>query len=160
MADIRFLSGCEVCKGLDTGQLSRVAALCRKVSANNGDRIFAENQEAKDLCFLVDGRIDLRFELPQKTTSEDMTILTIESGDTFSWSAFVPPHRYTLSAYCVSGGCIYMRAGREELTDLFDVEPRIGYIFMRNLNRVVGRRIRALQEELAKVSGQDLIDGW
>lgn len=160
MSELRYLAGVEVCQGLEAEQLAQVADCCRLVNVEDGKRIFKEGDIAEDLCFLIKGRVDLRFELPEKPSSGDMTILTIEPGSTFSWSALVPPHRYTLSSYAVGGPATYLQASEEALSDLFRREPRIGYIFMRNLNKVVGLRIRALQDELAKVSGQDLIDGW
>lgn len=160
MDQMAFLASVEVCQGLDAGQMAQVAACCRVEHANQGQRIFKEGEKAEDLCFLVSGRVGLRFELPDKSTSEDMNILSIDPGHTFSWSALVPPRRYTLSSYCTADTCTYLRASEQALSELFEAQPRIGYVFMRNLNRVVGRRIRALQDELARLTGQDLIDGW
>ncbi len=160
MDEITFLASVEVCQGLDAGQLARVAACCRMEQARRGQCIFKEGQPAEDLCLLMSGRVELRFELPGRSSTEDMNILTIEPGHTFSWSALVPPRRYTLSSYCAADTCTYLRASEKDLSELFEAHPRIGYIFMRNLNLVVGRRIRALQDELARLYGQDLIDGW
>ena len=36
----------------------------------------------------------------------------------------------------------------------------MGYIFMRNIAELIGERLFQVQDQLAKVLGEELIDGW
>lgn len=158
MSDLVFLSSVEMCQGLTVEELARLTACCRLDTAQQDERIGLEGEMADDLFFLKEGQVELRFEMPGRETSQDMTISRVGPGAAFGWSALVPPHRYTLSTYCASPRCSFYRLGRDELTDLFERDPRIGYIMMRNLTRVIAKRFNALQEDLAKALGQDIME--
>lgn len=160
MADMDFLARAKVCDGLDRHELGRVQLLCRPQGYREGERIFAGNQQADDLFMLWQGAVDLRFDLPGRPSSKESTISTVAEGATFGWSALVPPHRYRLSAYCTATASRVLRMGREDLQLLFDDHPRIGYVFMSNLARVIGQRFHELQDDLARSEGFDLMDHW
>ncbi|MFH1057315.1 MAG: cyclic nucleotide-binding domain-containing protein [Pseudomonadota bacterium] len=158
MSELIFLSSVEMCQGLNVAELAKLNACCRPDGAAQDERIGAEGQAAQDLFFLREGRVELRFEMPGRETSPDMTVARVEPGAAFGWSALVPPYRYTLSTYCVSPRCSFFRLGRDALFALFDREPRIGFIMMRNLTQVVAKRFHAMQEDLAQSMGLDLMD--
>lgn len=158
MSDLVFLSSVEMCQGLTVEELAKLTGCCRMDSAQQDERIGEEGQEAADLFFLKEGRVELRFEMPGRESSQDMAITSVGPGSAFGWSALVPPHRYTLSTYCGSPRCSFYRLSREELMALFEREPRIGYVMMRNLTRVIANRFHALQDDLAKALGEDLMD--
>lgn len=158
MSELIFLSSVEMCQGLTVEELAKLNACCHPAGALAGECIGEEGQAADDLFFLQEGQVELRFEMPGRETSGDMTIARVEPGAAFGWSALVPPFRYTLSTYCVSPRCSFFRLGREALFALFDREPRIGFVMMRNLTQVVAKRFHAMQEDLAQSLGQDLLD--
>ncbi len=158
MADLKFLAMVEVCEGMDVHQLDKILSCCRTKTYSPGERVFAEGGGAEDLCFVVKGRVDLRFDLPGRSTSKETTISTVSRGGMFGWSALVPPHRYTLSSYCSGDkNCTLLCLKRDELTALFEDDPRLGYLFMRNLARVIGQRFNALQDDFARESGLELM---
>ena len=158
MTDLVFLASVEVCKGLSVEELSLLTTCCRPDSRLRDERVAREGDAANDLFFLKEGDIDLRFEMPGRESSPEMTISRVKAGDTFGWSALVPPHRYTLSCYCGSVRCAFYRLDRQELLNLFEDHPHIGYVFMRNLSLVIAKRFHALQDDLARLHGQDLMD--
>ncbi len=158
MSDLVFLASVEVCRDLTAEELSRLTACCRPDSRLAEELIGREGDEANDLFFLKEGEIELRFEMPGRETGPEMAISRVKPGDTFGWSALVPPHRYTLSSYCASTRCAFYRLDRQELLRLFDDHPRIGYIFMRNLTLVIAKRFLALQDDLARMHGYDLLE--
>jgi len=160
MSEVEFLSQVKMLAGLRAGELSRLAALCRPGSCQEGERISAEGQEADDLFLIKQGAIELRYELPGRESSSDHTLSALGPGEAWGWSALVPPHVYTLSAYCTARQGSFLRLGRLALEELFETHPRIGYIFMRNLASIIGQRFNAAQDELARMQGFDQVHQW
>jgi len=158
--DADFLATSEVCQGITQPELTRLLEWFTSDRCKQGELVHGDGEKAKDIFLLVKGEIHLRFQLPGRDTSADMNISTIQPGGVFGWSALVPPRRYTLAALCDSPSCQFLRADGHELERFFELEPRIGYMFMRNLAVIVGSRLRALREELAKSQGFDMIHGW
>lgn len=161
-----FLDRIEVFRIMDDQQLAAVGACCREVDFSCGDRLFAEGSEANHLWFLIDGRIDLRFELPARETSGEHTVssLSVDEPDSpaqaVGWSCFVEPYKMRLSAYCVSPDCKTIRIKKKDLLQLFQKDPGMGYFFMSYLITVVGRRFHHFQDYVAEHLGKNLMSGW
>jgi len=160
MSYVEFLSQVEMLAGLELSDLIKLSGLCQAGECSKDGRISAEGQKADDIFLLKEGVIELRYELPGRESSPDHALATIEPGAAWGWSALVSPHVYTLSAYCTSSRCAFLRLPRAELEELFENNPRIGYIFMRNLANIVGQRFNAAQDELAKLQGFDQMHQW
>ncbi len=160
MSQVEFLSRVGMLAGLQAAELSKLAGLCRPGSCQEGERVSAEGQEATDLFLLKQGAVELRYELPGRESSSDHTLSSLGPTEAWGWSALVPPHVYTLSAYCTARQCDFMRLSRSALEELFETHPRIGYIFMRNLASIIGQRFNAAQDELAKMQGFDQVHQW
>ncbi|MEW5911593.1 MAG: cyclic nucleotide-binding domain-containing protein [Thermodesulfobacteriota bacterium] len=160
MSNLEFLSTVEVLQGLDKGQLAKIGEYGQSAWCSQGNRISAAGEKAEHLFFLIRGRIDLRYDLPGRESSHDHTLSVIEPGGIWGWSALVPPHLYTLSSYCVAEECVYLRFPAADLKKLFEQDARIGYVFMKNLAAVVGRRFAALQDELSRLDGFDQMHNW
>lgn len=160
MSDIEFLSTVEVLQGLDRGQLDKILECCHSQWCAEDSRVSGEGDQAEHLFFLVRGRVDLRYDLPGRETSRDNTLAVIEPGGTWGWSALVPPNRYTLSSYCAAGECVYLSLRATDLKKLFEQDARVGYVFMKNLAVVIGRRFHAMQEELSRLDGLEHMQDW
>lgn len=154
----------EAFKTLSEGQVETILPFCGQLSYSRGDKLFAEGEEAVHVWFVVDGQVDLRFELPDRLTSPETTIDTVKVKDsaakTLGWSCFVPPHRMRLSAYCVSRNCRIVRLARADLDRLFAADPQMGFAFMSHLVGVVGYRFQQFQDELARRRGDYIMTGW
>lgn len=158
--DIDFLANAEVCQGLNAEELGKVLELCQADRRSEGEVVHGDGEKAKELFLLNQGDIHLRYQLPGREVDESMNVAIVKPGGVFGWSALVPPRRYTLAAYCATPACRYLKIDGHELERLFEVQPRIGHMFMRNLAVIVGSRLRAMREELAKCHGYDAIHGW
>lgn len=163
MVDLEFLRQVGLFKGLEDDDLLRLQACCQERVANRDERIFqgggakGEGDHARFVYVLVTGEIALRFDLPMRETGADTTVLVIEPGKSFGWSALVPPYRYSLSAYCTSTTAKMLAFKRECLLSLFDEFPKIGYVIMTNLGKVISKRFFGLQEEYAIQMGHRLM---
>ena len=74
--------------GLPVVPRSRLALLGRLAEVEAGEVLLREGAVCEHLGVVVDGRIAIRLALPGQ---EDRTILTVEPGDVFGWSAVLPP---------------------------------------------------------------------
>ncbi len=152
MVDLGFLRQAEVFHRLDDDQLAAAATCCIEQVFQEGDKLFSEKEEAKHLWLVKEGLIDLRFDLPARPTAAENTISTISSKMLIGWSSLVPPHQYTLSAYCTSRTCSVVKMETELLVKLFQRDLRMGYLVKSYLLRVIASRFELLRKSPAAVS--------
>jgi NADP-reducing hydrogenase subunit HndB len=152
MTSLEFLQSVEVFKGLIDRRLADVEKHCHEMQFRQNEKLFSEGDDAACLWIVKDGRIDLRFDLPDRSTSTKNTISSVSESMTFGWSSLVAPHKYKLSAYCATKSCKVIQIERKELIKLFKLDSKTGYIVMSNLVEIIGRRFRQLQESASKHS--------
>ena len=162
-ADI--LKSLELFKELNETQLNHIADICFQAEYAQGDRLFKEKENAHSLWINYNGTIELRFELPgSSATSSDQTISTIsgspDNAQLLGWSCLVPPYKYRLSSYCVSPRCQVFKIDKTDLFRLFEKDHAIGYFLLSKLIKIVGSRFIDLQDHLARIKGEDLLNQW
>jgi len=145
MVQIDFLKQVDIFKGVDEDQLKQIAQGINEKGYQSGSRIFAEGEEADRVWIVMEGQVDLRFDLPGRNTSEENTIVSITAGNSLGWSSFVPPFQYRLSAYCATRSCKMLLITKEFLTDLFEKDNTMGYRVISNLAGVAGMHFHELQ---------------
>ncbi len=160
MVSLDFMEKCEIFKGLNDDQLTAVQKHCEIKEFQRGDKIFVEGEEASHLCIVMEGDVDLRFDMPGHPTSEKNTISSVTAGRTFEWSSLVPPNKTRLSSYCTSRTCKIVQIDRKELVRLFEKDTKTGYILMLNLAVLVGARFHCLQDEIANRRGFETMFNW
>jgi CRP-like cAMP-binding protein len=157
MNTIEHLNKVEVFNGLDSSQFSAVKDCCQVKTYTKGEKIFGDKETAHFLWAVIEGGVDLRFDLPGRKSSEEMTITTISAGKVFGWSSFAPPYKYRLSAYCASKECQLIEINKDSLIKVFEAHPLIGYRVMTNVAKVIGTRFQQLQDEVALHEGEILL---
>jgi CRP-like cAMP-binding protein len=152
----KLLEKIEAFKDFSEIQLAKVKNLCAEIVFNENDRLFAEGDPATHLWLVIDGRVDLRFELPVKQfATAEQTVFTVKitpqkpMTETLGWSCFVSPYRMRLSAYCASPACRIIRIPKEELLRIFEDDPLMGYRFMAYMVTIVGYRFHQFQDVVA-----------
>lgn len=167
MIGLDELKNVEAFKGLDETQLEAVRPLSEELNFYFADRLFKEGDKALHLWHVTDGKVDLRFEMPDaRSTTPEQTVSSIEvekqdpEAKTLGWSCFVPPHEMRLSAYVTTDTCRVIRVKKSDLLTLFDADPLMGYRFMLYMISVVGYRFQQFQDYVAKNLGEDMISGW
>lgn len=124
-----------------------VADLCSHgtvVSFEANHELFKRGEDADELMILQEGVVELLFPVQIMGVARDVTIETKQAGDVVAWSAVVHPYRFTLSARC-AGKCTLTTFRRDALWEMFERDPRTGFLFMRNLAGVLGRRFQMMQ---------------
>ncbi len=162
MVSREVLQNVEVFKGLDDDELSAVQVCCKEKQFQLGDRLFAEGDDATHLWIVIQGQVDLRFELPAgRPTTAEHTVTSVVAkpsvGKCLGWSCFVPPHKMRLSAYCATRSCKVVMVEKEDLVKLFEKDTKLGYLVMSYMTTVVGHRFHQFQDEVAKYMGEHLM---
>lgn len=164
MVSLNSLNKVRVLKALDRYQLAEVQEIAEELTFKGADRLFQEGEDAKHLWVVIEGQVDLRFDMPGRATSPESTVTRTKAqkteARTLGWSCFVPPHKMRLSAYCISDECKVIRIEKEGLVRLFEKDPKIGYLVMSYMVEVVGFRFQQFQDEMAKHLGEDMMHGW
>ena len=156
MKTIDLLNQVEIFKGLDQAQLNAVKDCCQIKTFVEGEKIFGEGEEASVLWAVIEGRVDLRYDLPGRKSSKETTIAGISEGNVFGWSCFVPPFKYRLSGYSTKNSQL-IEINRDCLIKVLDGNAPIGYRVMSNLAVVIGTRFQQLQHEAALCEGEILL---
>lgn len=141
------LKGFKAFKGLDDAELAKVAELCSEVSFVKGERIFAEGTRATHLHLLRSGRVDIVIWVGEPW-NKDVVVHQAGPGELFGWSGVVAPYTCTASAECVEAGEEICIRG-SELLDLFDQNPHMAYVVLRNLSAEIGVRLGETRQRLS-----------
>ncbi len=83
MVDIDFLKRVGIFEGLEDSRLALILEGSQEKVYQRGERLFRAGEEALCLWLVVDGQVDLRFDLPARaTTSKETTLHTESTTDT------------------------------------------------------------------------------
>lgn len=85
-------------RSLTPGVLDHLASLGTLTNVPEGTTIVREGDVCRSIGVVIDGRVALRLRLPG---GDDRTILTVDPGDVFGWSAVLPPAIATASAVAI-----------------------------------------------------------
>ena len=149
----KTLKRAEVFLGLDDSELDKIAALpsSREDAYHAEEFIFRAGDEAKYLYVLKEGEVDLVAEVLPWSEPETKQIVVdrITKGGFFGWSALVRPHFYVMSAICKKPCTVAVIRG-VELLALFDQDPHLGYKVLQSLCRIIGARLRDIEQLLIR----------
>jgi CRP-like cAMP-binding protein len=160
MIDLEFLGQVEIFRDLGYSQLKVIMEDCEEMNFVADDRIFSEGDDPDAIWAVIEGEVALHWELPGRSAMPEKTVTTLGKDSTFGWSSLVPPRRYSLSATCASEKCRVLKADRNKLLDLFEKDQEVGYRVMNRLLGLVSARFLALQDEVAKRQGSDILNRW
>ncbi len=144
MDRIQALSGSAIFEDISREAIEELCSRGREVSCEAGYKLFERDQNADELMVVQEGVVDLVFPVQVISVTREVTMESVQAGDVLAWSSLVRPYRFTLSARCASR-CVLTALSRDNLHAFFETDPQTGYLFMRNLAGVVGRRLQAMQ---------------
>ena len=78
--------------GLSEGSVERLAGMAREYETPARARLLREGDETRELSVLVDGRVALTEHVAGRGS---VTLMTVEPGDVFGWSALIAPYKAT-----------------------------------------------------------------
>jgi CRP-like cAMP-binding protein len=142
--------------GLGAPERRRLADLAQPLEVEPGSVLLREGSETGELGVVRTGRVALRLTVPMRGV---LTILTVEPGDVFGWSALVPPFRSTSTAVAIeptTGVVFPARALREALAN----DEELAAALYPRILRSVARRLEATRLQLLDVFAQDGGTPW
>lgn len=141
---------------LDETTADRLAGFARRRTAAAGEIVFVEGSRTDELGVLVSGRLALRMLVPERGL---VTILTVEPGDLYGWSAIVPPNRATSTVVAVETSEVIAFDGMALRLALAD-DPILAAAFYPRVLQTVSRRLSATRLQLLDLFSHRDVDPW
>jgi len=106
-----------------------------KESHDKGDFLFHENDDARYFYTLIEGSVKLSI-----AEREHEVHIVSHAGEAFGWSSLMGSDSYTASAECTEPTTLFRVDGRE-IQKMLEDDPSSGFIFFRNLSKILGKRL-------------------
>jgi CRP-like cAMP-binding protein len=142
--------------GLGHPERRRLAGLCQVLRAEPGDILLREGSPTTGLGIVRSGRIALRVQVPGRGST---TVLTVEAGDVYGWSAVVPPYRATSTAIAIEPSEVLLCEARA-LRDALDEDEDLAAALYPRILQAVARRLEATRLQLLDVFGRAEEQAW
>jgi len=137
--------------GLDPAVAEALVALGEERTFEEGSVVFREDEDTPFLGIVRSGRLALRTRLPGRGNA---TLLTVEAGDVFGWSALTRPHSATATVVAVAetrACCIEA----DRLRGALDSDPGLAAPVQRRVLEAIARRMAAHRMQLLDVYGAE-----
>lgn len=133
--------------GLTPEEADTIVRRCQITPFKKGDKVIATGGSADSLYLVRSGRIEIRFTAVYFNAPFELPLDIIGPGEMCGWSALIPPHSYTLSAYATEDSEL-LRIPRADLQECCEANPRLGYVVMKNIARIIGERYEIARQML------------
>jgi CRP-like cAMP-binding protein len=142
--------------GLPQSLRERLASVARVYEAPAQTRLLREGDETRELSVLLEGRVALTEHVAGRGS---VTLMTVEPGDVFGWSALIAPYRATSTVVSLEpvrvmafdGNALRQRVRTDcELTA--GIYPK--------LLEVLARRLGATRHQLLDLYGSESAEPW
>jgi CRP-like cAMP-binding protein len=132
-------------------QLQSIAELSAETSLNKGDVLFEECQPANFLFLLLEGGLDLSYKSEEEfypKTRKDFDVGQINPGEVFALSSLIEPFALNATAHASKTSKL-IKIDAVALRKLFDSDPQMGYIAMKQLTKAIMERLADTRVQLA-----------
>ena len=165
MVEIELIENLHIFKNFEPGELKKLLDFCSVKNYQIREALFLEDDTATDMWIVIDGSVELRFEMPNGKSSTNKNTLSshhkdIPESQIFGWSCFTAPYKMKLSAYCTSRRCQVLKIDAKRLNKLMAQDTAIGFKIMSYIVQVVGYRFSQMKEGVAKFMGINMMNSW
>ena len=143
-------------------QLDLVSEICLEEAYHTGEIILEENSESDELYIIAQGEIEILVNPALVSDQpnlerEPVTIATLRRGQSFGEIALVDRGLRSAAARAAQNNTQLLVIQRQDLMDLCETYPKLGYRLMRNLAADLALKIRTtdLQIREALLYGPD-----
>jgi len=143
------LRHCDLLEPLSDEQITELAARAATRSLAEGQTLFAQNAEARELFVVVSGRLAVRLATP---TGHVIEVFDAGQYRLAGWSALVAPHVYIADAQAVEDSTVLVITAADA-EDVLLRDPAAGYAVMKKLAGTISVRLRDIKEELIELLG-------
>jgi CRP-like cAMP-binding protein len=135
LSEIRFL------RGVTARHLEELAGIARIEEYEEGDVLFTEGQQVESVYLLISGEVALEI---SASGIRPQHVLTVGRGESLGWSALLGRRRRTATAKATEPTTL-IRIDGQQLTDLCQHNPRLGYEIMRQTAAALADRLNAMR---------------
>lgn len=130
--------------GLSAPELKKLEGISELAAYPRGAFIFIENEEARKLYIMLEGKVAVQFETARH---QEAVVHIASSGEAFGWSAMVQPYRFTASARAIEDSKVVTVDG-ERLRMFLKDDCHIGFVIMEKLAQAISNRLRETRLQL------------
>lgn len=153
-------------EGLTPEDLEAIMRRCQITTVRKGEKVFESGKDAQSLFLVCSGRIELRFKVVYFNGLVEVLFESIGAGKVCGWSAMIPPHIYTLSAYATEDSELF-QIKQADLEELCEANTQLGYVVMKNIAQIVVERYEIawkmlqgeIQQDLKKKENKNTMEG-
>ena len=147
MFTLESLRRVEVLAGLTDQELTRVGAICRKVTFDAQDIIVREGEPSDDVYVIHEGSVEIVLD-EGRVTAETLAapgpqaIVSLGQGQVFGEMALIDKGPRSATVRCTADGSELYVIRRDDFIRLCDQDTDIGYKVMRNLAADLSFKLR------------------
>jgi CRP/FNR family cyclic AMP-dependent transcriptional regulator len=130
--------------GLPPRARERLASIAEVRAFGPGEMLLKEGTECHQFAVVLSGLLGIQVLVPGQGS---VTMLTIEPGDVYGWSAVVAPHRSTSTVVGVEAGEV-LAFDAEALRDLLNGDDVLAATLYPRLLQAMARRLTATRIQL------------
>lgn len=145
---INFLKQSDIFYKFSATQLELVTNLCQEIIFQEGETIFRENSEGKELYVIAQGEVDILINpalvgRPAASDGQKETrIATLRRGQSFGEVALVDEGLRSATARAAQKDTRLLIIPRDKIIMLCETYPQLGYRLMNNLAADLAMKIR------------------
>jgi len=136
---VTALRNSDIGEGLDDRILTRIAQVTNTLSLAKGDALTEVGIEGHHAYILMQGSIEVQ--LSESENENEANSRMLYPGAIIGEMSILESHRRAARTVAAEP-CMLLCFEDEALWSLFEMEPAAGYHFMRNIARILSRRLR------------------
>jgi len=147
MIGLEALRKSDLFEGLSDDELAAIAKMAHEETYEVGAIIFRENDVAKNLYIVREGRVAILIDIGR---GKQTVIDTVPRNSSFGWSAMVPPYILTGTAKAMERTRLIVIAG-QDLRELCKMSCATCYTIMEKLAAIVSGRLKDARLQLVSL---------
>ena len=155
MVTLEQLKENELFQELSEADLNEVLPFCKEKTFDAGTTVCTYGAKGKEFYLLLDGDVSL-----QVPSEKEFGILVVfvRPGSAFGFSGLIFPYSYTSTAKCNTKSKVIAIECAPFRDLIANKNNRIGFLFVRNLARVLMKRLDTARKNLSYLVSQVPID--
>lgn len=154
MKSLAILKETQIFQYLTDEQLKKMEPLAVEEKHKAGTVLYKEGDKA-DKCYIVtEGKVvlDMKIDMGPSAPPMQVTVDVITQGEEMSWSAFVEPHIFTVSALCIDDTTL-LTFESSKMRVLINEDASLGFNVMRGASKLIAKRLHHTRNILAGERG-------
>lgn len=140
---IEVLRRCELFSTIEDEDVDAVAAICTVETYEAGDTVVSQGEYGSRIHLVADGQVALVRSVNLGGRQASTTIDLLGKGRGLGWSSMLcDPCSASASAVCQKPTQTVSMSG-EEVREMLEAKPEVGYRVMDRLAQILGHRLRA-----------------